>query len=445
MTFLRKENIQNIYPLSPIQEGMFFEAMLKQDMQAYIQQVTFDFHGHFDNEKFEQALQFLILRHDILRTVFTNKKEGQPLQIVLKQYPLDYIFYEEQLSSKMIEAENEKERKQIFDLFKGPLFKTRVYKKSDKVHMIAFTFHHILLDGWSLFKILEELILLYTDEKVHLPAPKSYREFIKDLSLKDERKAEIYWRTYLKNYEYPAQIPLKNEENISEFSRYSEEVLFNKEVSLSIQHYAKEYGITEYNLFIVVWGYLLTRFNNVDEAVFGVVNSGREAHLIDVVGITINTLPFRIKFPSNKTFFELIKDIQEDSTQNLEFIHTPLSKIQSFSHLKHQLFDHIFVYENLDWQDVNKERESINDTHISNIQNIEHTHYNFEVAVYPGKEIVVKFIYNSKKVDENFVAFIAKEFKTLLRTIITNPNLKIGELMTFLEEPVSLPVAIENF
>jgi hypothetical protein len=431
---LSKENIKNIYTLSPMQEGMFFEYMIDPKSKAYIQQVSFDITGKFENKKFKTAIEVLVSRHDILRTVFSDKNVDKLLQVVLKKIHPEYQYLD---LSQHANAQDELEeitlsdRVRPFNLKQGPVIRTMVLK-SGNVHRVLVTFHHIILDGWSLFKILNELFLLYQYDGVMESEPIQFGEYIKWIKSKDEAISNSYWSDYLKGFGRPSTIPVVRSNDNLNYDHCTEDIVLDKDFSKQILAYTRNTKVTGFNLFLTSWAFLLATFNGLIDVCFGAVVSGRGDQfdgLQDIIGITINTIPIRIRFNPNDSFVNVLKIVQMEFLDSDEHSHESLSKIQARSKTKHTLFDHIFVYENIEWEDLSKPFSNESDLKIDNLQNIEHTNYNFEVVVYPRDEMLVRFSYNCNAVNKSFVKVLAKEFKSILTRIITNPTILIKDIL----------------
>ena len=88
---IERRNISNLYPLSPLQEGMLYHALREPESRAYFEQIDFEINGPLQAEVYLQAWQDLVNRHDILRTVFAVRKLPQPLQIVLRTSLLNAV------------------------------------------------------------------------------------------------------------------------------------------------------------------------------------------------------------------------------------------------------------------------------------------------------------------------------------------------------------------
>src|ERR1051325_6176767 len=151
---LHRENIQDIYLLSPLQEGLFF--LSKQDplSQSYFQQVSYRLRGDLGIEYVKETLVLLSERHDALRTVFNFKKTDHPLQVVLKKHPIGFSFID--LSEFKTKSEKDKalaevravDRNKGFDLERDVLIRMTLVKFADDDHMLVFSHHHIIMDGW---------------------------------------------------------------------------------------------------------------------------------------------------------------------------------------------------------------------------------------------------------------------------------------------------------
>jgi len=168
---MKKENLKDIYPMSPLQEGLLFHTLFHQgDQTAYVEQFSYRIEGDFDADLFLQSWQELVQRHDILRTVFEYEKTKQPCQIVLKQMQADARFIdlsdlEENSQQEKLENLRQNERETPFDPQAGKLARMCVVRLTPQRHEILRTHHHILLDGWSSAILLQELMEIYSAKR----------------------------------------------------------------------------------------------------------------------------------------------------------------------------------------------------------------------------------------------------------------------------------------
>ena len=311
------EMIQKIYSLSPMQEGMLLYTLMDQDKhkRTYFEQKVFKINGKLDINAYEESINKIIERYDILRTIFVNT--NIPVQIVLKENKINIYFEDISHLTKdeKIELINDFKEKDIekgFDLSKKVPIKFSVLKTQEEEYIFIQSFHHILLDGWSspiLFnEIIETYYSLKNNVELKLPKVNEYSKYIKWLEKQNKEEAISYWERYLGGYEQQACIPkLSNVIDESKYINKSVELVIDKEITNKLKNIAKNNNVTVNTIFQTVWGILLQRYNNVDDVVFGAVVSGRPAEIDGIenmVGLFINTVPVRIKSDSKKSFIE---------------------------------------------------------------------------------------------------------------------------------------------
>src|SRR5262245_16476242 len=148
------KNVEDLYPLSPMQEGMLFQSLLAPDSGAYFRQISFSLQQSLDTEKFRQAWQTLVERHSILRTFFVWENIKAPVQAVLRQvelpiHSLDWSGLPEAEQRQRLKAFLEEDQLLGIDLSRAPLMRLALIRTAEEAFHIVWSFHHILLDGWS--------------------------------------------------------------------------------------------------------------------------------------------------------------------------------------------------------------------------------------------------------------------------------------------------------
>jgi len=190
--------IKDIYPLTPLQEGMLFHSLNREfDQTPYFEQTNFEIKGTFDIDIFQESWSLLVKRHDILRTLFVYKKTPKPRQIVLKSNEIN-LSYEEivtiQNQKQYIKEFEQRDRERYFELSKENALRLKVFKLKDNLHRVIFSSHHILLDGWSIGILFEEFFEIYlalkSNKSLNLAPPKPYSNYIKWLGI--QRKILLY-------------------------------------------------------------------------------------------------------------------------------------------------------------------------------------------------------------------------------------------------------------
>lgn len=348
--------IQKIYPLSPMQEGMLFHSLINDDKKEYFEQISFRISSELKIDLLEESLNKLIQRYDIFRTIFIYKGQNRPRQVVLKSAKIkmrveDISDMDSNDQVKFIERLKEEDRNIGFDLSKEISIRSLVIKTNKEEYLFMLSFHHILLDGWSLPIVFNELFYIYNslNKNIPLSLPKTnnYKNYIKWVESQDKEVALAFWSEYLENYEEECKVPkLINKIKKMEYVSDNEEFIIDKDFTNKLKNLASQNKGTVNLIFQAIWGIILGKYNKVEDVVFGSVVSGRPSEIEGIesmVGLFINTIPVRIKAEKNKKFVELLKEVQAASAKSKRYEYVQLSEIQSNTVLKQQLIDNIYV------------------------------------------------------------------------------------------------------
>ncbi|RAL25792.1 non-ribosomal peptide synthetase [Thermoflavimicrobium daqui] len=433
--------VEKVYDLSPMQEGMLYHSLLQENTEMYFQQVTFSIQGDLDIHVFEQSIQQLIQRHDILRTNFVYQKIKKPQQVVLDHRKV--IVHYEDLSNQSDEAFMQfmqsflvDDRRAGFNLRKDVLMRFAIFKRADQNFRLVWSYHHILLDGWSIGIIMNELLQIYLSLKKQQPIQfekvKPYQEFIKWLDVRDNRKSLNYWKQYLQGYQYRPLIPMKPSQVQTPDQYKTVTFTLDEEMTESLIHLGKKHHITLNTLFQAIWGVLLQRYTYQEDVVFGSVISGRSAAIQGIekmVGLFINTVPVRIA-KSDGSFIAFARELQQQFFAAEEHGYCPLYEIQEQSGHKQELFDHIIAFENfpLDQEIGNLQHDQESMLKISDVTSFEQTNYPLTISVNPKKSLEVRMKYNHSFINQEFIDRIENHFKKVTQTVVDRPNVQVRQI-----------------
>lgn len=406
-------SIEDIYPLTPMQEGMLFHSLLDPESGVYVDQLVAQLNGELDISSFRRAWQEVVNRHTILRTSFVWEDVDRPLQIVQRQVELPLIYddwegltQEESQSrfTKLIEEDLHKP----FDFNDPPLMRIILIRFNPITYQMIWSSHHLLIDGWSLPLVFREVITHYEGfrigKKTYFERPKPYRDYIAWLQKQDLEASLNYWRNYLEGFTSPTPLII---DMITEFQSPTGHPLIKYQLSLdssnSLRKFSLENGITLNTLIQSAWAVILNRYSGEDDIVFGATVSGRPPDLTGaekIIGMFINTLPVRVKF-SNQSLIEWMKNLQTEGIKSRQFEFTPLVDIQKVTQMPagKSLFDSIFVFENYPVDEtVSAQKGSVT---ISNLQHSSSTNYPITVIAAPSNQIEVHISYDSGKVSRD--------------------------------------------
>ncbi|MCU0286457.1 MAG: amino acid adenylation domain-containing protein, partial [Acidobacteria bacterium] len=449
-----KPAIESIYPLSPMQKGILFHWLTRSQYDIYFIQNIFRLEGHLDKSILADSINHLIARYDIFRTIFIHQGLPEPLQVVLKQrsIPVQYNDIAHLPEAEQVQARNEwrrKEKERGFELSSDVMIRITLFRNSPDTFYLEWGFHHILMDGWCMGILYNELLEIYTalaaGKSPRLSEVTPYNHYIQWLIKQDKASGLAYWQNYLAGYENQAGLPRSH----SATSAYRlTECVFEAgpEITSQLTALAGNYTVTLSTVFQTIWGVALQKYNNCTDVVFGVIVSGRPPELPGIeqmVGLFINTIPVRVNVQGEQSFGNLVRALQQESTQSKSYEYLPLAEIQSLTPLKSNLIDHILVFENYP---LHRQVKNAADSQLPGERNIdtgwrvmdinvfEQTNYDFYITVIPGENITVKLSYNAAVYDKAFIDRTAGHFREIMRQVIHNPEMPLKDIVILTTE-----------
>ncbi|MDP8241217.1 MAG: amino acid adenylation domain-containing protein [Candidatus Hatepunaea meridiana] len=430
---LSKKNIIEILPLTPLQEGMLFHSLFDKDSQAYVQQMTLHVSGELDIDCLAKSWDIILERHEVLRTAFQYKKSQRPVQVILAKKAINFKYQDltdnPTKQQELIEKYRLKERTRRLDLAVGETMRLMIIKIRPDEHIILWTFHHILMDGWCSGIIHNELYSVYqslkNNEAVTLPPSIEYRKYIHWLQKQDAEKSREFWQGYLKSYDKAIVLPNTSDEaNKSAYDLGIHWINIEKERISQLNRLTVELKVTANSLINAIWSILLSRYNDTNDVVFGSTLSIRPSEIIgieSVVGLMINTIPFRAQIADNDSFSKLVKNIHDASVEMRPHSHYSLADIQALSEVRENLFRHILVFENLPKDKLSENSEFVPGIKIISSEMYEQTHYDLELTIFPGEELDLRFSYNRNVYTEDDMTRTGEHFQQILRLCLDDP------------------------
>lgn len=434
---LKKENIKNIYALTAMQEGMYLDFLLKKPERTYFEQLSFTQNGTLDIALLKESFNRLIQRYDTLRTVFSHKVTEKPLQIVLKEAEIDFSFVELKNGTdaeKVIMDYKINDSERYFDLNKGPLLRITVFKLNDELYKFIWSWHHIIMDAWCIEILAKDTLSIYKSlvdrTPLKLDVVKPYSNYIQWLEKKDRLNSELFWSAYLRGIEEPAQIDLISHKPDKETGRAQTVLLFDTDTTREIQQLASKWNVT-LNIFIQgIWGVLLSKITDKKDVVFGAVVSGRPSDVDGIesmVGLFINTVPVRVNIKEEHSFSSVLKKMQSSALEAELHHYYPLADIFSKNELKHDVINHVLVFQNFPFSEV-KEAEENSYLKLSDFDVQENFFYALNVFTYVQENISIIFEFDSSKYEKQSIASLADYMKYLIQQVLDNPELNIDQL-----------------
>ncbi|TPG89131.1 amino acid adenylation domain-containing protein [Brevibacillus laterosporus] len=451
-----KSDIKDIYFLSPMQESMLFHYLMGEQTTTYFEQFHFQLSGAIDNIVFDKTVQTLVARYDILRTIFIHQNVKKPVQAVVKRRHqqidfMDISHLTEADQRSFIEQYKKDDRSQGFDLTKDVPLRISVICLGAECYEILWSFHHILLDGWSVGLLLGDFKkvyrrLAYKDnrrEKVIEP----FGKYVKWLGKLDKEDTIKYWSHYLADCEKKSGLPTLRDTDTPLFKLETKHFTLNKEITERLRQVSKNYNVSLNIVFNAIWGIILQKYNDTNDVVFGSVVSGRPPSLErmeEIVGMFINTIPIRVKREVSTTFSQLLEQLRDNATQSIGKDYVPLSELQSHTALKKALIDHVVVFENYPIDNLLHRRDPVTRLSLTNILVYEETNYHLNVVVVPNEEMEIRLGYNTYVYDTPYIEAVAQQLERLAERLSHEPELLISELGVMTVEEMEEYDAIYN-
>lgn len=438
---MMNNNIQDIYPLTPMQAGMLYHTLEDKKSNAYFEQLSIEVIGMIDIDIFKKSFNKLIEKYDVLRTAIVYKNIKTPQQVVLKERPQN-VYYndiskiDDEKISVYIENFKEKDKLMGFDLTKDCLIRMSILKTTKDKYLVILSSHHIILDGWCMGIILNDLMhnyyLLKKNLEIQTEEKYKYKEYVQWLESNDKEEAREYWKEYLRGYNSLAHLPrLRKQKKKIGYSQQIRSFKINRGMTKELVEIAKRNQVTLNTVMQTVWGILLQRYNNTDTVVFGNVVSGRPPEIQgieEMVGLFINTIPVRIDNKKDMTFKEMLVNVQKNALFNNRYSYYQLVDIQSLSSLKNNLFDNIMAFENFPFNKADFAEKGEVAVNINNISSFEQTNYDFNIRVVPGEEIEIIFYFNTNIYNPEFIRSVEGHFLSVIRVVCNYENIKVNNI-----------------
>ena len=427
------KNVEDIYKLTPVQEGILFHALAAPNSGAYIEQLVHTFHGAFEPARFQAAWDKVFVRHTALRSIFLWDEIDEPLQIVRQQVALPWQFEDWRERDAQTQETDfstllATDRRQGFDLAQAPLSRMRLIRIGESQWQFLWTFHHLLLDGWSVALVIREVLLLYSDQNQSLPKARPFNDYVAWLQAEDDQQSEAYWKETLAGFTETTRLNIVHEANEPDGYQRTEHFV-DPQLMESVKKVARKHEVTLNTIIHGIWALVLSRYTNQDDLVFGSTLSGRPASLPGIeslIGCCINTLPFRVQVAEQESLFDWLSALQQSHLRMRGHESSSLRAIQSWSALPtgSPLFESLVVLENFpeSLTELEELGLSLNDLDI-------HEQSNFPLAliVVPEKERLRLLLNHETETIDSFMANELLDYiETLLRWFVQFPEARLS-------------------
>jgi amino acid adenylation domain-containing protein len=435
---LSADDVEEIYPLMPLQAGMLYHSQADRKHLAYLQQMTLRLSGRLDAAALARAFQETVDRHETLRTLFAIHGAREPLQVVLKERRVDApVNILDESSDDAFERIKEEDRNGSFDPLHEPLMRMRIVSQGSDRHAVLFTFHHIILDGWSFMIVLRDLFARYgrlikKDSLADEPSV-SLRGFVEWFTRRDGKADLEFWQRCLAGLD-PDRLPLDPlRTEAGGYSSARHRITLPPDLTERLQGLVREGRVTLNSLVQSAWALVMARHSGLDDFALGMTTSGRPAEVVGVekmAGLFINTVPVRYTIEEEMPFADLLAGIHAALVEAQERQYTPLGEIMAACRLD-RLIDHAVVFENypLETSLIGALEAGDLGMTIEGVDEFERSNFDLLIVAYPGRSLVVEFTYNGEVLSSRLVERFGQDIETVFKLILDRKEIPLGEIL----------------
>ncbi len=429
--------VEAVLPLSPNQQGLLFHhAFDDADADPYTLQVVLDFAAPLDPARLSAALDRVLLRHEALRVSFRSTEEQGSVQLV-HEAPAVPVREADAADDAAFAALLDEDRATRFDLSRPPLVRAAAVRRADGTGSLVLTMHHIVVDGWSLPIVAQDLFAAYADPDAvpGTAGPARYRDHLAWLDGTDRAASLDVWRTALAEVTEPSRVATGHGDRVLEPVR--QEHLLSAADTTALAVAARRHGVTVNTLVQAAWAVVLRGLTGRDEALFGVTVAGRPAELEgagDLVGLFINTVPLSVRLDAGEALGDLAVRLGREQSALLDHHHVALGDIQRALGMG-ELFDTLLSFENypLDPAGITARARAAG-LDLADARVRDGSHFAISVVVEPGERMRLRVRHQPQLVDEVTAQAAGAELLATLRAFASAPGLPLGRLARLEED-----------
>ncbi|MFY0567871.1 non-ribosomal peptide synthase/polyketide synthase [Archangium lansingense] len=436
------DNIENLYPLSPLQQGMLFHVLQEQGVGLYFNQLSCELRGALNLPAFTEAWRRAVAAFSILRTAIVWEDVDEPLQVVLTEVELP-LEQEDWRGTPAAEQEArftawlEEDRRRGVDLGTPPLLRLSLLRTGDSAYRFVFSHHHILLDGWSVPLLIKQVFVLYESlvrgltPRVEQARP--YGDYIEWIQERGLEESERFWRRSLAGFSEPTELGrgFPPAEGWPTSGRTTRRIHLSASTTEALNALARQQGLTLNTVVQGAWALLLGHYGRTKDVVFGTTVSGRPPELPGVegmVGLFINTLPVRVRLPSDEPLIQWLKGLQAWLLEMRQHEHSPLVKVQRWSEVPAgtPLFESLVVFENYPVDAALT--ASLPSLEVRDVRAAEEDHHPLTLVAVPGRELRLDLSHECARFDADHVDGMLGQLRLLLEAMASRPEQRLREL-----------------
>ncbi|MET0401504.1 MAG: amino acid adenylation domain-containing protein, partial [Cystobacter sp.] len=436
--------IEDVYPLSPLQHGLLFHWMLTPGSDVYLEQLAWTMQGPLDLEAFHASWRALVRAHPILRTSFHWEGLESPLQAVHAhaELPFEVLDWRELTAPRQharFEQLLEEDRRKGLEPRRAPLMRITAVRMGEDTWRFLWNHHHILLDGWSLGLVFQDVLAHYeatlARRPAHFVSRRPFRDYIAWTQRRVTAEDERFWRSALSGFTTPTPLPADTHAAPppGELSTlHSHEEAFSAEATSALMAFSRQHQLTLGTLIMAAWALTLSRHTGEREVLFGTTVSGRppELHGADtMVGVFINSIPLRVRLPAERApLLPWLHSLQDLLTEARQHDATPLVDILSWSQLPRgtPLFESLLVVENFPLDEALLQQKA--SLVLSDVVTHERANYPLALVAIPGERLRLGLSHDEPRLRRGDMRRLLSHWRLALEGLVARPEATSGDL-----------------
>ena len=432
------------YPVSDGQKRLWILSKLKGAAVAYHMpfQVTLD--GSYAIALFKKALDAVIERHEMLRTVFREDEEGELRQWIKPaaelNFKLDYLdFTEYEDKEQPVKDYIRRDIDQPFHLSEGPLIRASLLKIDESRYIFYYNLHHIIGDGWSMEVLTKDVLYYYhafkNKEEITLkPLKIQYKDFVAWRRIQNDEQQSAYWNDKMSGklpvIDLPSQ---KVRPQLKTYNGTHLSTFIGAEDTRLARRFIEEKGGSLFMLLTATWNLLMYRYTAQEDIVIGTAVAGRpHDDLADQIGFYVNTLALRNRINPESDFNALYQSVKENTLEAFEHQMYPFDRLVGDLKLtrdnsRNAIFDIMLILQNAGERSNLKIEASMADQVIDKGKRTS----KFDMDIFfqdMGEGLSFNLIYNNDVYEEEMAEALMRHFKLLLKNVITDGKRRLREI-----------------
>ncbi len=463
-----RQPIGDIYRASPLQTGMLFHSLREPESGLYFEQSVCDLDGPLDPAALWAAWRDAMTRHAVLRTAFVWEGLTEPVQVVYRDVPVpreehDWQSLSAEEQMRRFEAFLAADRARGWRLDSAPLWRLALLRLGARRWRLVWSQHHVLLDGWSLPVLLNDVWRGYALHTTHRKAAdrgstdrdgadrdvadrqgaardgadhesvRPYRDYIAWIAKQDPAAAETHWRGVVGDRSAPTPVPSARRLPGRGPRRYAEHAFaLSPEQTIALEQWARRQQVTLSTCVQALWALLLSRTTSDRDIVYGLTISGRPADLPGadrMVGLLINTVPMRVVIPPASTPGAWLREVQTQQAAAQQYGYTSLAQVQTWSAAPAgtPLFETLVVFENYPGLATSASSSlspsaprADRDVTVGLRPGVERTNFPLTLAAIPGERLTLRLTVDTERVDDTHGATLLPRIGVMIDALVSD-------------------------